>query len=435
MSRPKLLRSTLSYPMESKRQSQEEDKRGDQKRSRQNSQLWEILSIRRYLPLIWNEPYLEDFIRNTIREVVELQLPRLTSSIQTEISGGRRFLKLVFRNELPDTIYTMSKLKARDNNPLEVVLFDTKSKSIVSDENDPLSSIKVEICALDGEFGSDGSENWSKDEFKSKILRPRSNKGQLLKGDTVFALKNGVGFIHNQFTDNSHCIRTGRFRLGAMVAKSNMNDALIIKEGISKPFRVKDYRSELNKRMDPTLSDEIWHLKHISKKGKIFELLSKNGIHTVGDFLKELETNPLSLEEKLGKIPSKRKREEIYKQAKKAKHAETGVAETILFEGQNYLSENNTFSDQMQACQSSRGLMQIELINGAPDQDVQRPDFPIAEQEESLCRRGIEDWFDELSQNDEFDLLINPLLPPCNNDEAEPDRTVICIDQTKGKAR
>lgn len=153
-------------------------------------------------------------------------------------------MKLVFRNELPDTIYTMSKLKARDNNPLEVVLFDTKSQSIVSDENDPLSSIKVEICALDGEFGSDGSENWSKDEFKSKILRPRSNKGQLLKGDTVFALKNGVGFIHNEFTDNSSWIRTGRFRLGAIVAKSNMNDALIIKEGISKPFRVRDYRSE-----------------------------------------------------------------------------------------------------------------------------------------------------------------------------------------------
>ncbi|XP_022635088.1 protein SAR DEFICIENT 1 isoform X2 [Vigna radiata var. radiata] len=417
--------------MESKRQSQEEDKRADQKRSRQNSQLWEILRIRRYLPLIWNEPYLEDFIRNTTREVVELQLPRLTSSIQTEISGGHRFLKLVFRNELPDTIYTMSKLKARDNNPLEVVLFDTKSQSIVSDENDPLSSIKVEICALDGEFGSDGSENWSKDEFKSKILSPRSNKGQLLKGDTVFALKNGVGFIHNEFTDNSSWIRTGRFRLGAIVAKSNMNDALIIKEGISKPFRVRDYRSELNKTKNPSLSDEIWHLKHISKKGKIFEQLSKDGILTVGDFLKEHETNPLSLEEKLSKISSKRQREEIYKQAKKAKHAETGVAETILFEGQNYLSENNTFNSDQMACQSSRSLMQVELINGAPDQDVQR----VAQQEESLCRRGIEDWFDELSQNDELDLLIYPLLPPSNNDEAEPDKNRALYSSNKGKSK
>ncbi|XP_047170659.1 calmodulin-binding protein 60 B-like [Vigna umbellata] len=195
----------------------------------------------------------------------------------------------------------MSKLKARDNNPLEVALFDVESRSIVSDENDPLSSIKVEICVLNGEFGSDGSENWSKDEFKSKILRQRENKGQLLKGDTVIALKNGVGFIHNEFTDNSFWIRTGRFRLGAMVAKSNMNDALIIREGISKPFRVKDYRSKLNKKKDPTLSDEIWHFKHISKKGKIFELLSEDGIHTVGDFLKELETDPLSLEEVLRK--------------------------------------------------------------------------------------------------------------------------------------
>lgn len=55
----------------------------------------------------------------------------------------------------------------------------------------------------------------------------------------------------------------------------------------------------VNKTKNPSLSDEIWHLKHISKKGKIFEQLSKDGILTVGDFLKEHETNPLSLEEVL----------------------------------------------------------------------------------------------------------------------------------------
>jgi len=53
----------------------------------------------------------------------------------------------------------------------------------------------------------------------------------------------------------------------------------------------------VNKGKDPTLSDEIWHLKHISKKGKIYEELAKDGILTVGDLLKEHETNPSSLEQ------------------------------------------------------------------------------------------------------------------------------------------
>lgn len=120
-------------------------------------------------------------------------------------------MKLVFRNELPDTIYTFSKIKDGHNNPLKVVLWDTESGSIVSDEDDPLSSIKVEICVLDGDFNSDDSENWSK-EFNSKILRQRDNRGQLLKGDTVIALENGEGFLNElSFTDNSSWIRTRRF--------------------------------------------------------------------------------------------------------------------------------------------------------------------------------------------------------------------------------
>ncbi|ESW35329.1 hypothetical protein PHAVU_001G226200 [Phaseolus vulgaris] len=304
----------------------------------------------RYARLIWNDlsPYLADTVGNLVTILC---------------------LKLVFRNELPDTIYTFSKIKDGHNNPLKVVLWDTESGSIVSDEDDPLSSIKVEICVLDGDFNSDDSENWSK-EFNSKILRQRDNRGQLLKGDTVIALENGEGFLNElSFTDNSSWIRTRRFRLGVVV-KSNLNNAVNIREGISKPFTVKNYRSDLNKRQNPSPNDEVWHLKHISKKGKAFEQLSKNGIHTVEDLLNEHETNPSSLQEKLGNI-CKRKREEIIKQAKKAKYDKTGVAEMIS-DGQNYQSENNSHnSDQ-----------RIELIkhdfektwtqatnNGAPDQD------------------------------------------------------------------
>ncbi|KAL9332459.1 hypothetical protein ACSQ67_002069 [Phaseolus vulgaris] len=335
--------------MESNRQSHQEEGDEERRRERQDSQLSEtrrLIRGFRYARLIWNDlsPYLADTVANLVREELER---RLVSSIQTEVSRARRCLKLVFRNELPDTIYTFSKIKDGHNNPLKVVLWDTESGSIVSDEDDPLSSIKVEICVLDGDFNSDDSENWSK-EFNSKILRQRDNRGQLLKGDTVIALENGEGFLNElSFTDNSSWIRTRRFRLGVVV-KSNLNNAVNIREGISKPFTVKNYRSD-------------W---------KAFEQLSNNGIHTVEDLLNEHETNPSSLQEKLGNI-CKRKREEIIKQAKKAKHDKTGVAEMIS-DGQNYQSESNTpNSDQ-----------RIELIkhdfektwtqatnNGAPDQD------------------------------------------------------------------
>ncbi|KAK7379190.1 hypothetical protein VNO80_04643 [Phaseolus coccineus] len=362
--------------MESNRQSQQEEElRGDQeqRRERRDSQLSEtfpIIGSSRYVRLIFDKlcPYLADTIRNLAREELERLLVSRPISIQTEISRARRCLKLVFRNKLPDTIYTFSKIKDGDNNPLEVVLWDIESGSVVSDEDDPLSSIKVEICVFDGEFGSDGTENWSKDEFNSKILRQRANRGLLLKGDTVIELKNGVGFLDKlSFTDNSCWIRTRHFRLGVKVVKSTLNDAVNIREGISKRFIVKNYRSELNKRQNPSLDEEVWHLKHISKKGKGFEQLSKSGIYTVEDLLKEHETNPSSLQEKLGKI-SKRKREEIIKQAKKAKHDKT-VAEMIS-DGQNYQLENNTSnSDQM-----LEGSEEMSLIWSALDGSSSPPD-------------------------------------------------------------
>ncbi|TKY61553.1 Calmodulin-binding protein 60 B [Spatholobus suberectus] len=298
--------------MESKRQfQQEKDERGDQilvhhsKRRCEDSQQSETCRIsRNYMSIrhTWNDmmPHLEVSARKIVREELERKLCPRPISNQTEISGAK-FLQLVFKNELPDTIFTFSKIKAKDNTPLEVVLYNIKSQSIFAAVDDPLSSIKIEICVLNGEFGSNGSEDWSADEFNAKILRQRDNKGRLLKGDTVITLKNGVGYITNVvFTDNSSWMRSRRFRLGARVGQSNLKDAINIREGRSKPFIVKDARGELNQKHDPpSLKDEIWRLKHISKNGKIYKQLSSDGINTVEDLLKEHETNPSSLKETL----------------------------------------------------------------------------------------------------------------------------------------
>jgi len=56
---------------------------------------------------------------------------------------------------------------------------------------------------------------------------------------------------------------------------------------------------ENQKRDTPSLNDETWRLKHISKN--VYRRLLKHGIKTVGDLLKENETNPSSLQEVLRK--------------------------------------------------------------------------------------------------------------------------------------
>lgn len=58
---------------------------------------------------------------------------------------------------------------------------------------------------------------------------------------------------------------------------------------------------ENQKRDTPSLNDETWRLKHISKSGEVCQRLSKHGINTVEDLLKEHETNPSSLPEVLWK--------------------------------------------------------------------------------------------------------------------------------------
>lgn len=97
------------------------------------------------------------------------------------------------------------------------------------------------MCALNGEFGSDGSEDWSAEEFDANISPQRQNKGPLLSGDTLVRLENGVGLITNiEFSDNSSWTRSRRFRLGAKVLQNEAN----VREGRSEAFVVKDRRGE-----------------------------------------------------------------------------------------------------------------------------------------------------------------------------------------------
>lgn len=108
----------------------------------------------------------------------------------------------------------------------------------------PLSSIKVEIVVLNGDFGKDENVSWTKEDFNANVVRAREGRRPLLTGDLVVALRNGVGTFGNvTFTDNSSWIRSRRFRLGVRVMESSATEERI-REARSEPFMVKDHRGE-----------------------------------------------------------------------------------------------------------------------------------------------------------------------------------------------
>ncbi|KAJ7977883.1 Calmodulin binding protein-like [Quillaja saponaria] len=251
------------------------------------------------------EAVLEPVIRRVVREVVEAHLqPSPGQALNQTGTSGTSGLELRFINNVPRSIFTLSKLKAEDDSAIEVALFDARSHSIVKDG--PLSSIKIEICVLNGDFGSHDKEDWSKKEFNASVVRERDGKRPLLTGDVYITLQEGVGCISNTFfTDNSKWIRSGKFRLGARVVQQIPSEGYI-REARSESFTVKDHRGELYKKhFPPSLNDEIWRLTKISKDGKFHKRLSSCGIHRVKDLLQLYAINPSLLQEKFGGISKK----------------------------------------------------------------------------------------------------------------------------------
>ncbi|KAK7284418.1 hypothetical protein RJT34_19164 [Clitoria ternatea] len=268
------------------------------------------ISLRNVINAPWindHTSYVETFLRRVVREEVERKIQGYLFSRkginQAGISGAKP-LQLCFIKKLPDTIYTQSNIIAEDESTLQIALFDVRSKSIVNEG--PLSSLRIEICVLNGEFGSHGSEDWTEDEFNANILRERDGKEPLLIGERFVTLQNGVGCVTKvTLTDNSRWQRSRRFRLGAKAAQPTTKGENI-QEGRSEPFVVKDNRGEsYKKHYPPFLNDDTWRLKKIAKEGKIHKQLSFHGIHTVKDLLRLYITNESSLYQKFGNIPRK----------------------------------------------------------------------------------------------------------------------------------
>ncbi|KAJ0078581.1 hypothetical protein Patl1_22289 [Pistacia atlantica] len=216
-----------------------------------------------------------------------------TSFDQAETSEKSR-LRLVFDNKLPSPIFTGSKIEAEDGAPVRIALMDTSRGTVV--KSGPLSSMKIEILVLDGDFCSDDQEDWSENEFRAKLVREREGKRPLVTGELIVTLKEGVGIISDVvFTDNSSWMRCRKFRLGARVMQRNSGDVRI-QEARSEPFMVKDHRGELYKKhYPPSLDDEVWRLEKIAKDGTFHERLADKEVKTVRAFLQLHTTNPKML--------------------------------------------------------------------------------------------------------------------------------------------
>ncbi|GJS06223.1 cam-binding protein 60-like protein G [Tanacetum coccineum] len=243
---------------------------------------------------------LEPLIRGWVRDEVQRACQSFCcSSPRSPFNAldpcGVTPLQLRFLSKLPQMLFTGSRVESEDSSPVKLVLFDTDANKIVS--SGPLSSLKIQIVPLDGDFSPDDDENWSPKDFEAKVIFARDGKRPLVAGDLVVALNEGVGDLGEVFfTDNSSWRRSRTFRLGAQAVSK-----VRIREARSEPFVVKDHRGEsYKKHHPPALNDDIWRLEKIAKDGAFHKRLGSYRICTVKDFLQIYVTNEASLRKILG---------------------------------------------------------------------------------------------------------------------------------------
>ncbi|KAE8685015.1 Detected protein of confused Function [Hibiscus syriacus] len=247
---------------------------------------------------------LEPMLRSAVREEVERAIlssfhPSSRSLLnQIEASRGRS-LQLRFVNKLPSTVFTGRKVEAEDGVTIRLIIVDATTGTIITSGS--LSSIKVEIVVLNGEFGTDEREDWTESEFNASVLREREGRRPLVTGDLIITLVDGVGIVDNViFTDNSSWIRSRKFRLGARIMQRISGESTI-REARSEAFVVKDHRGELYKKHYPPFPhDEVWRLERIAKDGAFHKRLTSHNIFTVKDFLRLHVTDPSALHDILG---------------------------------------------------------------------------------------------------------------------------------------
>ncbi|KVI01752.1 Calmodulin binding protein-like protein [Cynara cardunculus var. scolymus] len=237
------------------------------------------------------------FMSEILLYITKVRFPSTRSSFNVLEPCRKTSLQLRILAKLPDTFFTGSQIESKDKTAVKLVLFDINSNKVVS--SGPLSSLKIEIVPLDGDFIADNDEDWSEKDFNSKVIHARDGRRPLITGDLVVTLENGVTDLGDLcFTDNSSWRRSRKFMVGA---RAKGTAGVRIREATSQAFVVKDHRGEsYKKHHPPSLGDEIWRLEKIAKDGVSHKRLASHGICTVKDFLQVYATNESSLRNLLG---------------------------------------------------------------------------------------------------------------------------------------
>ncbi|CAL4891792.1 unnamed protein product [Urochloa decumbens] len=209
---------------------------------------------------------------------------------------------LVFLNGLKP-VYTMTKLEPDEGTAIKVAMVERlENNQMKIVRFGPLSSVRVEVVALHGNFNAKSEECWSPEEFNKHIVSGREKSAQLLTGNLTLKLNGGEALLENAiFTDNSSFTSTKMFRLGLRLVNPSGERVL---EGATKPFRVKERRVEgFEKHYPPLLDDEVWRLKKIGKIGAYHQALSDNGIDSVKKFLQAYMKDEQKLIKIFNKMP------------------------------------------------------------------------------------------------------------------------------------
>lgn len=120
--------------------------------------------------------------------------------------GSTSSLRLHLVTKLP-AIFTSSQISTEDNTPQRIELVDGKTNERVM--NGSLSSIKLKIVILDGDFRSDEGEDWTEKEFNYNIVCERDGRRPLITGELNVILQGGIGCLRNLIiTDSSSWMRS-----------------------------------------------------------------------------------------------------------------------------------------------------------------------------------------------------------------------------------
>ncbi|XP_031391584.1 calmodulin-binding protein 60 C-like isoform X1 [Punica granatum] len=205
-----------------------------------------------------------------------LQSSLLTIPEETS-RGESALLRLEFVKKLPATIFTGSWLVDEEKNPIKLRLLDERTNKIV--RADPLSSERIEIVVLDGDFGCDEpEEDWTEQDFNACIIRETEGRMPLLTGELSVTLQEGVACLGGiAFTDNSSWTRSNKFRLGARIIRQASAEGARIKEARSESFVVNAHCGECPLKKGPWSVEEdtkltnyikrygIWNWSHMPK--------------------------------------------------------------------------------------------------------------------------------------------------------------------------